>query len=59
LKRDTTDAGRSTGKARKALEDDLGRSVVSQENHLKNKKVKAKQDQQTSLLDEPDKGNIE
>ena len=54
LKRDATDAGRSTGKARKALEEDLGRSVVSQENYLDFKKVKGRrqQDGHPPLLDE-------
>ena len=54
LKRDTTDAGRATGKARKALEEDLGRSVVSQENYLKTKIVKGKgtQEEQQPLLEE-------
>jgi len=54
LKRDTTDAGRATGKARKALEEDLGRSVVSQENYLKTKIVKGKgtQEEQPPLLEE-------
>ena len=51
LKRDATDAGRSAGKARRALEEDLGRSVVSQENYLNIKKVKGKE-QQPPLLDE-------
>lgn len=40
LKKDATDAGRATGKARKALEEDMGRSVVSRENYLNLKKVK-------------------
>src|SRR5712692_2832405 len=35
LKRDTTDAGRATGDARRALEKNMGRSVVSKENYLK------------------------
>ncbi|SRR5579875_577045 len=34
LKRDATDAGRATGKARRALEEDMGRSVVSRDNYL-------------------------
>ena len=38
LKRDATDAGRTTGKARKAIEEDIGRSVVSKENYLDVKK---------------------
>jgi hypothetical protein len=54
LKRDTTDAGKATGKARNALEEDLGRSVVSQENYLKTKTVKGKgtQEEQPPLLEE-------
>lgn len=54
LKRDTTDAGRSAGKARKALEEDLGMSVISKENYLKTKKVKKKDNKeaQLPLLDE-------
>lgn len=35
LKRDTTDAGRAAGKARHAIEEDMGRSVVSQGNYLR------------------------
>ncbi len=54
LKRDTTDAGRSAGKARKALEEDLDMSVVSKENYLKTKKIKEKdnKEEQPPLLDE-------
>jgi hypothetical protein len=54
LKRDTTDAGRSAGKARKALEEDLGKSVVGRENYQKRKKVKGKgkENQQPPLLEE-------
>ncbi|HCI79143.1 MAG TPA: phage antirepressor protein [Ktedonobacter sp.] len=34
LKRDASDAGRAAGKARKALEEEMGHSVVSKENYL-------------------------
>ncbi len=40
LKRDTTDAGRATGKARQALEEEMGTIVISKENYLGNKKPK-------------------
>jgi DNA-damage-inducible protein D len=54
LKRDTTDAGKATGDARRALEKNMGRSVVSQENHLETRKVKGKgtQEEQPPLLEE-------
>lgn len=64
LKRDTIDAGRATGKAREALEKEIGKPVVSQENYLHLKKVKGKQQKgqkhltqrsQESLFDEPGK----
>jgi DNA-damage-inducible protein D len=51
LKRDTTDAGKATGEARRALEENMGRSVISQENYLKNRPVKGK-DEQPPLLEE-------
>src|SRR5947209_7294811 len=38
LKRDATDAGRTTGKGRKAIEADIGKSVVSKENYPDGKK---------------------
>ncbi len=37
LKRDATDAGRTTGKARRAIEEDMERSVISRENYLNTK----------------------
>lgn len=40
LKRDATDAGRTAGKARKAIEEDMGHSVVSKENYLSLQKSK-------------------
>src|SRR2546421_236225 len=46
LKRDTTDAGKATGEARKALEKNMGRSVVSKENYLNTKRVKDKDKQE-------------
>jgi hypothetical protein len=46
LKRDTTDAGKATGEARRALEENIGRSVISQENYLKTRPVKEKDKQQ-------------
>ena len=54
LKRDTTDAGKATGEARRALEKNMGRSVVSQENYLKTRTVKGKgtQEEQPPLLEE-------
>jgi hypothetical protein len=54
LKRDTTDAGKATGEARRALEENMGRSVISQENYLKTKQVKGKDktDQQPPLSEE-------
>ena len=54
LKRDTTDAGQATGEARRALEKNMGRSVVSRENYLKTKTVKEKgaQEEQPPLLEE-------
>ena len=64
LKRDTVDAGRATGKAREALEKEMGKRVVSQENYLHLKNVKGKQQKehkyltqhsQESLFDEPGK----
>ncbi len=56
LKRDTTDAGRATGEARKALEKSIGHSTVSHENYLHLKRVRGKQKQgeQPPLLDTPD-----
>jgi DNA-damage-inducible protein D len=54
LKRDTTDAGKATGEARRALEENMGRSVISRENYLKTRSVKGKikQDKQPPLLEE-------
>jgi len=54
LKRDTTDADKATGEARKALEKNMGRSVVSKENYLNTKRVKDKdkQEEQPPLLEE-------
>lgn len=40
LKRDATDAGTTAGKARRVIEEDIGRSVISPENYLRLKKVK-------------------
>jgi len=34
LKKDAGDAGATAGKARKVIEEDIGESVVSQDNHL-------------------------
>ena len=65
LHRDTRDAGRTAGKARKAIEEDMGHSVVSQENYLdkagtrqqkrikQSKKSEASEQGQPSLFDEP------
>lgn len=56
LRRDATDAGRTAGKARKAIEEDMGHSVVSQENYLHLKRVKGRgkqEKEQPPLLDEP------
>ena len=53
LKRDATDAGRTTGKARKAIEEDMGRSVVSRENYLHTQKQKQlKQSEQVDKSEE-------
>ena len=54
LKRDTTDAGKATGEARRALEKNMGRSVISRENYLKTREVKSKstQEEQSPLLEE-------
>lgn len=40
LKRDATDAGRTAGKARRAIEEDMGRTVVSSENYLRTSRPK-------------------
>jgi len=63
LKRDATDAGRVAGKAREAIESEMGRSVVSKENYLGLKPVRGRQSErqkqlkqadQPSLLDDPE-----
>lgn len=57
LRRDATDAGRTAGKARKAIEEDMGHSVVSQENYLHLKRVQGRgkqEKEQPPLLDEPE-----
>lgn len=38
LKRDATDAGKTAGKARKAIEEDMGKPVISRENYLDTRK---------------------
>lgn len=43
LRKDAVDAGRTAGKARKVIEEDIGESVISRENHLKQKKVQGGQ----------------
>jgi hypothetical protein len=65
LHRDTRDAGRTAGKARKAIEEDIGHSVVSQENYLdtagtrqqkrikQSKKSEASEQGQPLLFDDP------
>lgn len=64
LKRDATDAGKAGGKARQHIEEAIGRSVVSQENHLdrpqkaqkvQGKQKKPKQITGPSLFDTSDK----
>jgi hypothetical protein len=40
LKRDATDAGTTSGKAREVIEADIGQPVVSTENYLHLKKIK-------------------
>jgi DNA-damage-inducible protein D len=50
LKRDATDAGITAGKARRVIEEDIGESVVSRENHLDQKKVKGKQKKEQKQL---------
>jgi len=48
LQRDARDAGRTAGKARRAIEEDIGHSVISRENYLGNtqrKRLKKKSDQ--------------
>src|SRR5579885_829074 len=62
LKQDAIDAGRATGRARQALEEEMGRPVVSSENYLHLKKVKGtppqeqlsepKQESQGTFFDE-------
>ncbi len=42
LKKDATDAGITAGKARRIIEEDIGQSIVSSENHLELKKGKGK-----------------
>ncbi len=43
LKKDANDAGRTAGKARRVIEEDIDQSVVSPDNHFKPKNVKGKQ----------------
>lgn len=52
LKRDTADAGTTTGKARRVIEEDIGQSVVSQDNRLDLKKVKGKQKKRRKQIEE-------
>ncbi|HEY1352076.1 MAG TPA: hypothetical protein VGF67_20840 [Ktedonobacteraceae bacterium] len=55
LRRDAKDAGQAAGKARKVVEETLGRSVVSQENFLEVEQTKkCSQIEQPSLFDEPE-----
>lgn len=54
LKRDTTDAGRATGKARRALEEDMGRPVISGENYLDVKKRKSLNHGKKANLEDPE-----
>jgi DNA-damage-inducible protein D len=54
LKRDTTDAGRTTGKARKAIEDDMGHSVLSRENYLNIKRVESRQSDKQKRINQSD-----
>jgi hypothetical protein len=50
LKKDANDAGRTAGKARRVIEEDIGQSVVSQENHREPKNVKGKQPKEQKRL---------
>jgi DNA-damage-inducible protein D len=50
LKRDATDAGRTAGKARKVIEEDIGESVISRENHLTLKKGKEQEKKLSSTV---------
>ena len=49
MKRDATDAGRTAGKARRAIEEDMGKTAVSSQNYLHTTKSKR--------LKQPEKGN--
>jgi hypothetical protein len=55
LKRDATDVGKTTGKARKVIEEDIGQSAISSENYLHLNKVKGPEQQRESVLPEVDK----
>ena len=50
LKRDTTNAGATTGKARRVIEADIGREVVSAENYLHLKKAKESEKKSSRIL---------
>lgn len=52
LKRDAIDAGKTAGKARRVIEEDIGTPVVSQENYLNTKKVKDKRRREQKRLNE-------
>jgi DNA-damage-inducible protein D len=52
LKRDAIDAGKTAGKARRVIEEDIGTPVVSQENYLSTKKVKDKRRREQKRLNE-------
>ncbi len=52
LKKDATDAGITAGKARRVIEEDIGESVVSRENHLDQKKVKGKQKKEQKQIEQ-------
>lgn len=51
LRKDAADAGRTAGKARKVIEEDIGESVISRENHLKQKKVQGGQKREQKQLE--------
>ncbi len=53
LKRDATDAGRVAGKAREAVEAEMGRPALSSENYLHLKKVKGKQKKHLAQGEQP------
>jgi len=53
LKRDTTDAGRATGKAREALEAEMGQPALSKENYLHLKQGKGQQKKRLAQSEQP------